>query len=301
MFKFYPILKDRIYRFLVDHHPRIIIERNWIKQYGYKPDWNNPRDLNEKIQWLICYGDTSLWPLLADKYRVRNYVTDKGLGHLLPELYGVYSDARDIDFNSLPERFVLKCNHDSGSTFIINKTQNFDKESIIQELDSKLKNKFGYRYCEPHYNRISPVIIAQEYLESKEDSYSSLLVDYRVWCFNGKPYSIWVDYYTEEYKFTHKKYICLYDLKWNYHPENEHFSDLYQDGKDRIPRPKCLPEMLLAAQKLAEGLPEARIDFYIIDGKLYFGEITLTSNRGRISHFTKDYLKELGDQIHLPK
>ena len=291
--------KDFLYRFLVDHHPRVIIDRIWMREYGYKPDWKNPRDLNEKIQWLICYGDTSKWPILADKYRVQEYVRDKGYGDLLPQLYGVWDDAENIDFERLPDRFILKCNHDSGSYKIVNKKEGYDRDEIISFLNAQLKEKFGYRYCEPHYNRIKPVIIAQEFIESTDDSFSSQLVDYRVWCFHGEPYSIWVDYYSTDYKTTHKKYICLYDLNWTSQPQNERFSDYYRDGSGIVPRPACLSEMLDAAKKLSTGLIEARVDFYIANGKLYFGEITLTSNRGRINHFTKEYLVELGRQIVL--
>ncbi len=288
------------YKYRVDHCPQKIIDLIWQREYGYKIDWNNPKDLNEKIQWLICFGDTSNWPLLADKYRVREYVAKKGLSELLPELYGVWSDARDIDFTKLPEKFILRCNHDSGSTYIIDQSTEYDKEAIIIDLNKHLKKKYGYAFCEPHYNLIKPRVIAQEFLNSNTDSFSTQLVDYRVWCFHGKPYSIWVDYYPDNYRETHHKNIDVYDLNWNHHPEFESFSKRYQDGGGIVPRPENLSEMLDAAQILSENLPEARIDFYIVNGQLYFGEITLTSNRGRITHFTKEYLLELGNQIKLP-
>lgn len=301
MFRLKDRIKDIGYRFLVDHYPRVIIDHRWKRDYGYSIDWNNPRDLNEKIQWLICYGDTSLWPILADKYLVRDYVKSKGLGHLLPELYGIWKNAKDIDFDALPDRFVLKCNHDSGSTHIIDRSKGFDKSLIIENLNKHLEKKFGYNYCEPHYNRIEPLIIAQELLDSRQDTFSTQLVDYRIWCFNGEPYSIWVDYYSDSYKTTHQKFICLYDLDWGFHPELASFSKLYQKGKNIVPRPRNLSEMINAAKLLSKGFPEARIDFYIVDGRLYFGEITFTSNNGRITHYSNDYLIELGDQVKLPE
>ncbi len=291
-------LRYERYKFLVDHHPRPVIDKIWLREYGYKPDWEHPRDINEKIQWLICYGDTSQWPLLADKYRVREYVKQKGYGQLLPELYGVWEDARDIDFDQLPDRFILKCNHDSGSYQIVKKTEGYDKEAIAAYLNSHLNQKYGYRWCEPHYNKIKPLILAQEFLPST-DSFSTALVDYRVWCFNGNPFSIWVDYYQESYQDSHKKFINEYDLNWRVRPHNV-FSQNHQDGKGIVPKPTVLQEMLKAAQELSQGLPEARIDFYIVNNHIYFGEITLTSNSGRICHYTNDYLKELGKQIQLP-
>lgn len=288
------------YKYRVDHYPQKVIDIIWQRDFGYKIDWNNPKDLNEKIQWLICFGDTSKWPDLADKHKVREYVTKKGLAHLLPKEYGAWEKADEIDFDSLPEKFVLKCNHDSGSTYILDKAAGFDKASIISDLNDHLAQKYGYRYCEPHYNLIHPLVIAQEKIEMEDSPLSTLLVDYRIWCFHGKPFSIWIDYYPDDYNKTHHKNIELYDLDWNYQPNNAVFSERYRDGRGRISRPALLDDMLDAAAILSQGLPEARVDFYIANDRLYFGEITLTSNRGRITHYTPEYLVELGNQIHLP-
>lgn len=289
-------IKSFIYNYLVDHYPRIIIDKIWKKTYGRKMNWKNPIDINEKIQWLICYGDTSLWPTLADKYKVREYVTNLGYGHLLPELYGHWEDANDIDFDSLPDKFIIKCNHDSGSWHIIDKKKEFDRKAIINKLNASLRRKFGYRNCEPHYNKIHPQIIAEQFLESKQDIFSSSLVDYKVWCFDGKPYSIWACY-NRDHDGTD---VNLYDLTWKVHPECSVFTNYYRDGKGRCPKPKVLDEMLEAASVLSKGQPEVRVDFYIVDGKLYFGELTLTSMCGRMSCYTKDYLIELGNQVKLP-
>lgn len=283
----------------MDHYPRPVIDKIWLQEYGYKPDWKHPRDLNEKIQWLICYGDTSQWPMLADKYLVREYVKQKGYVHILPQVYGVWGDAQDIDYNRLPDRFILKCNHDSGSYRIVNKAEGYDKDAIANYLNTQLHTKFGYRWCEPHYNKIRPLVIAQEFLPAT-DKYSTALVDYRVWCFHGNPFSIWVDYYQDSYQDSHRKFINVYDLNWHVLPQTTVFSHTYQDGKGLVPKPVVLPETLKAARVLSQGLPQSRIDFYIVNSHLYFGEITLTSNRGRITHFSKDYLIELGQQIHLP-
>lgn len=289
-------IKSYSYNYLVDHYPRIIIDRIWKKNYGRKMNWKNPVDINEKIQWLICYGDTSLWPTLADKYKVREYVTNLGYGHILPELYGHWENANDIDFDALPEKFVIKCNHDCGSCHIIDKKKGFDKKAIVSELNACLKRKFGYRNCETHYNKIQPMIIAEQFLESKQDSFSSSLIDYKVWCFDGKPYTIFVCYNRDHLV----KDVNVYDTMWNVHPEYSIFTSTCKDGMGRCPKPIALEEMLEAASILSKGQPEVRVDFYIVDGKLYFGELTLTSSRGRMDYFTKDYLIELGNQVKLP-
>ena len=116
-------MKSILYKYLVDHYPRIIIDRIWKKTYGHKLNWENPIDINEKIQWLICYGDTSNWHILADKYKVREYVTEKGYRDILPKLYGCWEDANNIDFSSLPDKFIIKCNHDSASWHIIDQSK----------------------------------------------------------------------------------------------------------------------------------------------------------------------------------
>lgn len=123
-------LGDWRYNFYVDNRPRTIIDRIWMRDFGYTVEWKHPRDLNEKIEWLICYGDTSAWPDLADKYKVREYVKEKGYEYLLPQLYGVWKDVSQIDYTSLPNKFVIKCNHDCGSYHIVNKQDGFNMEDI---------------------------------------------------------------------------------------------------------------------------------------------------------------------------
>ena len=103
---------------------------------GYSLDWKHPRDINEKIQWLLVYGDTTEWTRLADKYKVREYVKEKGLEHLLVPLYGVWDDTKQIDFDALPEKFVIKCNHDYGSTIVVNKNSaDYNRKDICEKLD----------------------------------------------------------------------------------------------------------------------------------------------------------------------
>ena len=279
----------------IDLYPKFVIDTIWKKQFGYSIDWKHPRDINEKIQWLICYGDTSQWPDLADKYKVRDYVIQKGYSELLPKLYGKWEKAEDIDFHLLPNKFIIKCNHDSNSWHKIDQSKGFDKEALISDLNAHIKRKWGYINCEPHYNKIKPLIIAEQLLESKIDSFSSSLVDYKVWCFDGKPYSVWVCYNRDH----HGTDVNLYDLNWQVHPEYSVFTNYYRNGGGKVPKPQNLAEMLEVAGNLSKGLPEARIDFYIVDGKLYFGEITLTSIYGRMEVFTKDYLIELGNQVIL--
>lgn len=277
--------------------PEKVADRDWRKWKGYGIDWENPRDINEKIQWLMYRSDTTKWSELADKYKVREYVASKGLEGILIPLLGVWKKAGDIDFESLPDKFVLKCNHDSGSTIIVDKSNGFNPDEIRATLDRHLRVKYGFERSELYYNRIKPLILAEKYLEPDDPSISASPVDYKIWCFDGKPYSVWAC----SDRTSDSVYVNTYDLDWNVHPEVSIFTDHYRDGGGRVPRPACLDEMLDAAGKLSEGFPEVRVDFYEVGGKLYFGEMTFASLNGKMDFYTQEYLKELGDQCILPR
>ena len=206
-------------------------------------------------------------------------------------------NASEIPFDTLPNKFILKCNHDSNSWHKVDKQKGYDKDFIIKDLTAHLKRKWGYVNCEPHYNKIKPLVIAEELLENEDNTISSSLIDYKVWCFDGKPYSVWVCSNRDH----HGTDVNIYDLDWNVHFEHSVFTPHYRNANGKVPKPQNLAEMLKAASDLSKGLPEARIDFYIVNGKLYFGEITLTSIYGRMDVFTKEYLKELGEQVKLPR
>jgi len=289
-------LKWQVRKFLVDHYPKMIIDHEWSAEFGHKIDWRSPRDINEKIQWLICYSDTSEWTRLADKYKVREFVKERGLGSILTNLYGVWDDARKIDFDKLPEKFVLKCNHDSASTIIVDKTKEFNKEQIVSFYQKRLKQKFGYINCEPHYNKIHPLVIAEEFLHNQknvEDNKS--LIDYKFWCFDGKVDSICVlyDRTIGSVKET------VFDLDWNPHPEYVESNGHYKRADTIIERPKSFIQMLDVAKILSKGFPEVRVDLYEVDGQVFFGEMTFTSNRGRM-HYVESYLNRLGQYVKLP-
>ena len=275
--------------------PKAVISRKWKRYMGYPLDWKEPRDINEKIQWLLVNSDISEWTRLADKDKVRDYVKEKGLGHLLLKHYGVWENAELIDFDALPNRFVLKCNHDYGSTIIVDKTSpDFNRNAICERLNYCLKRNYAVG-GEIHYRRIPPRVIAEEYLEmtEAEKKVSSSQIDYKVWCFDGKPYWIWC-LFNRSRRCLH---INIYDLEWNPHPEYIVPNGHVRPGEDEIPKPKSLAEMLNAASILSEGFPQVRVDFYDIDGRLYFGEMTFTSNGGMMRCFTQEYLKILGDKI----
>lgn len=289
-------LKNSIRKLLWNHFRAYMINHIWQGRYGYKIDWNNPRDINEKMQWLASFGDTSLWSLCADKYRVREFLRERELEYLAVKLHGVWTNANDIDYDALPQKFVLKCNHDSGTYIKVDKSKPFSKEKYNRELNNNLKVKYGYKMGETYYNRIKPCIIAEEFLESHDCDFSTSLVDYKVWCFDGKPYCTWACHNRDK----HCTYVNIYDMDWQVHPEYSVFTDHYRDGQGKVPKPQTFDEMMKAAAILSKGFPEVRVDFYEVDGKLYFGEMTFMAIAGQIDCYTPEFLKLLGDQCVLP-
>ena len=285
------ILGRKWHEWELDHRYERVAKRAWKKRFGAPLDLDHPQDLNEKIQWLMCRSDTSAWTPLSDKVKVREYVAGKGLGDLLVPLLGTWKRSADIPWDTLPEKFVLKCNHDSGSTHIVDAQT--DRQAVGTVLDEALRQKYGYRHGEMHYNGISPCILAEEYLDSGE----AAPVDYKVWCFGGQPYCIWACHG----RTADHVYVNVYDLDWNPRPEASVFTDHYRDGGSSLPKPATLPQMLEAAAKLSEGFPEVRVDFYEVRGRLYFGELTFASLMGRMDFYTPAFLKELGDQVTLPR
>ena len=293
------IFEKRRDSFLLDHFPKVFISRKWKRKFGYSIDWKHPRDINEKIQWLLVYSDTSEWTRLADKYKVREYVKEKGLENLLVPLYGVWETTEEIDFDRLPDRFVIKCNHDYGSTIIVDKNDiYYNRKAICEKLDKCLKRGFDYN-GELHYRGIPRKIIAERYLEmsDSEKALSSSIIDYKVWCFNGKPCFIITMYNRTKDSLFHE----AYDLNWNAHPEYLVPTSHCRIGNDKIPKPKSFSEMMEAASILSKGFPEVRVDFYEIDGRLFFGEMTFTSWEGMMMQYTPEYRKILGDLVILPK
>lgn len=282
--------------FLERFYPKILIQRKFYKHLGYKIDWDHPLDINEKINWLKIYSDTSLWTELADKYKVRSYVENKGLGYMLVPLLGKWDSVESIQWASLPDKFVMKINNGSGDILICNNKNDLNTFEWERRFKSLFSKPFGYVMGEPHYDAIKPCIIAEELLDhTQQDIQSTSLIDYKVWCFNGKPHSIWVC--TNRTK--ERVFVASYDLDWNYHPEHSISTSHYILSTKLVPKPQCLDEILNAAKILSEGFPEVRVDFYVINNRPYFGEMTFSSNAGYMQFYTKEFLLELGNNINL--
>jgi hypothetical protein len=264
--------------------------KNWWYNFKKKPlNLDNPLTFNEKIQWLKLYDSTPIKTFLADKYKVRNYIKKViGEEYLIP-IYGVYDNSEDINFDKLPNKFVIKYNHGSGFNIIVKNKTKLNLENIKKRLNIWKKLKFGNNSVELHYRDIIPKIIIEKYM----DDGTGDLKDYKITCFNGKPEFIWID--SERY-INHKR--NLYDLNWNQLPYkiNSHYPT-FQSPK----KPKHLKKLLNLASILSKGFATARVDFYIIKQKIYFGEITFTSTSGLDDVVPESFDKRLCSLIRLPK
>lgn len=259
--------------------------RRWI-------DWKHPKSIDEKIQWMKFYGDTSQWSRLADKYAVREYVREKGLEHILVPLLGKWDKAEDIDWATLPNQFVMKANHGSGDVMVCTDRSQVDTHQWTQYFSEILKHKFGEDLGEPHYNKIPPCIIAEQYLDSTKQQIASCSpIDYKIWCFDGRPAYIWACHNRTK----HSCEVGLYDLDWNFLPQYSVSQEHYQLTPHPIPAPEHLKEMLEYASILTQGFPVVRMDMYEIDGHVYFGEMTFTPASGTNTFYTNEFLKILGD------
>lgn len=286
-------------RFLTRLHiltPIRVAKLRFFYVLGRWPDFENPKDLNEKINWMKFYGDTSMWSLLADKYAVREYVRSKGLGDLLIPLIGKWDSVEEIDWDTLPNQFVMKCNNGTGDVLICKDKTKLDIEKTKEHFNKHLKKKLSIFTGEPHYAKIKPCIIAEQLLDSSRQPCSSSLIDYKVWVFGGE--TAFIRVYTNRRGYFAD--VMSYDTDWKPHPEWSVFTEHYHRQEKLVPRPRCLEQMLEVAQRLSEGQPFARIDLYEVDGKVYFGEITMTSSAGYMNNFTKDMLRWMGDKVQLP-
>ncbi len=269
---------------------------------GKKLDLKNPKDLNEKIQWLKFHVDLKVWADLADKYKVREYVKKRGLENILVKLYGKYDTVEELfnKWDSLPTKFVLKSNNGCGTVKIIKDKNIIDKNKLSKEVHYWLKQKdIGIGSVELHYDLIKPCIIAEELLEDETiNSFSQSLIDYKIWCFDGKPYCCAALY--DRNMTSHKAKFDLYDLNWN--PIRNEITHLDSRHYDLIlPKPKNWEKMLEYASTLSQGHSEVRVDLYNINGKIYFGEMTFTAKGGFQDNYSDDILLKMGEQIDLNK
>ena len=271
-------------------YPEILCDW-YFEKTGEKLNLEAPRTFNEKIQWLKLYDATPLKTRLSDKYLVRQWVADKiGEKYLIP-LLGVWDSFDEIDFDLLPNQFVLKANHGSGWNIIVKDKSKFDRSEARKKFSVWMNTNFAYSIClELQYRDITPKILAEKYLEDK----SGGLVDYKFYCFEGNPFN--VGHYVDRYKKGGYKAVN-YDMEWNPTPwttEADHKPGII------IKKPEMFNEMLGLANTLCIGFHHVRVDFYLVNNQIYFGEMTFSSGSGLDQIEPDEWNRKLGDMIKLP-
>lgn len=256
---------------------------------GRKLNLQNPITYNEKLQWLKLYDRNPLYTNLVDKYEVRTFISEKiGNEYLIPVI-GVYNSAEEINWESLPDKFVLKCTHGSGTNIICLDKSKLNIDLAKEKLNKWMKKSWYWYGREWSYKNVTPRIICEKYMV---DESGKELKDYKVFCFNGSPKIIQVDF--NRFK-GHKR--NLYDTDWNYiHASIQEPTD----PNTVIKKPEKLDKMLELARLLSKDFAHVRVDFYSINDRIYFGEMTFYHGAG-FQKFTPESLGvKMGNWIKLP-
>lgn len=293
IFSYLHEMRMAIYRLIGRFSPVLLIQIWYSNVHHEKINLENPQTLDEKINWLKLNGNISLWTRCADKYLVRDYVEEKGLESTLNTLYGVYEKPCDIDFEALPDSFVLKTNNGGGgkNVLIVRDKSKLNQDDARKKLGRWLRAKPWLMYYEPQYKGIKPKIIAERYLGGLDED--TPLNDIKINCVNGKAYSVLIC--SDRELGVHSSY-SEFDLDWNLH--NECIAPEYRTDK-YIPKPVALDRLIEYSEILSEDIPFVRVDWYEILGEPVFGEMTFTPSGGFDSSYVLKYQRELGAKIKI--
>lgn len=258
-----------------------------------KIDWENPKRFTEKLQWLKIFDHNPLYTKLVDKYEVKEYVAGKiGREHVIPTL-GVWDCFEDINFDMLPNSFVLKTTHDSGGGIVCEDKNTFDYKAAKRKLKRHLARNFFWKGREWAYKDVKPRIIAEPYIETLGKPNS---VEYKLTCFNGRAQNI-----TVCRGIAHDALANRTNDNYNRKLEHLEWWAYYKNGSSEFEFPDVIYDMIQYADILSEGIPQVRVDFYFDEGKVLFGEMTFYTWGGFI-HFVPDKTDRLmGDMILLPE
>lgn len=288
--------RDKVMTFL-KKSLRFLPDKTYIKLYyrlrvGRPLNTKNPTTLNEKLQWLKFNYRFPLQSIVSDKLLVRDYVAEKiGAEYLIP-LLGTWENYDDVDFDKLPEKFVLKCNHDSGGLVVCTDKSKLDQKEARNRVEKSLKSNFFYIGREYQYRNIKPRIICEQFISDN----GKVPMDYKIYCFNGKPDVILVckDRFSDN---THRASYLYFDQEWRFQPLNKGDETLTEVD---VPKPKNLDRMIEIAKDLSKDFLFARIDLYNIDGQIYFGEITLSPNSGFDPDIKYETDLMFGERLKIP-
>lgn len=278
------------------HITDIIPDKTFLKlsyriKLKEKLDFNNPQTFNQKLQWLKIYDRQDKYTELVDKILVKDYAADKiGSKYVIPTL-GIYDSFDDIDFDKLPDQFVLKCNHDSASVVICDDKKTFNTDAARKKLVSGLKTDMYKKQREWPYKNVKRKILAEKYIKPNN---GKELEDYKLMVFNGK---VKCSFVCSDRNSSSGLKVTFFDKNWQVMPFERH----YPKSDKKIPKPENYEQMIKLAEILVKDIPFARVDFYNVNGKIYFGEITFFPGAGFEEFTPSSWDKKLGDWLELPK
>lgn len=312
-FRFSVLAAKGFYKTMPD---REFYEKSYRLSYGKKLNLENPQGFSEKIMWLKLHDRKPLYTTLVDKYAVRRYIAEQvGEDCLIPLVGGPWEHFEEIDFSALPNQFVLKCTHDSGSVIVCRDKEHFDIEAAGRSLSKRLKRNYYYGNREWPYKDVPPRIIAEAYIhpaggspcpaDAASISAAQLqrergLLDYRFMCFNGrvKALFLYVGVIDQQGHTTENCYSNVYDRDFRPLPVRE------EEPNYPIPieKPENFEAMVALAERLSQGFPLLRVDQYNIDGQIKIGELTLYHNAGLANIFAPpEWDGIFGSWIKLPE
>lgn len=280
-------LSRYFFMILLKASPKLAVKLLYWVNTGDKLNLESPRNFNEKIQWIKVFWNDERFTKCSDKYTVREYVMNCGYAYILNELYGVFETVDEINFDALPQKFVLKVTNGCGYNIICDDKEKIDINRVKRTLSKWQKEKFGCFTAERQYWSEKPLIVCEKYLEDRKGK----LIDFKIFCFHGVPHYIQVDFD----RFSHHT-RNIYDVEWNI----LNLELGYPNNNDRHEKPINLSKMLEIATILSQGFYHVRIDLYDLDGTVYFGEMTFTHTAGYKKFNPEKYNQIFGDLIHLP-
>ena len=264
----------------------------WRLKFHKSLNLDNPQTFNEKLQWLKIHDRKPIYTTMADKYVVKKYVADKIGGEYIIPTLGVWESFEDINFDILPNQFVLKCTHDSGGIIIVKDKNNFDKKSARKLLERNLIRNFYYCGREWPYKNVPPRIIAEKYMEDSQDKE---LRDYKFYCFDGKVHALLL---VTNRHGKGKMYFDYFDSEFSHLNLTNHW---HSNAPVTPRKPYSFDTMIELAKILSTGIPHVRVDFYEMNGRVYFGEMTFYNNSGFLKIHPDDWEIEWGNLIRLPQ
>lgn len=277
-----------VYKLMPD---KMFLKMAYRIEMGKKLDFNNVKLYTEKLQWLKINDHNPIYTRMVDKYEAKKYVSEIIGEQYVNPCLGVWEKFDEIDFSSLPQKFVLKCSHDSGTVIVFDKEKNIDIKKLKRIFDRRIRKNYYINNREWPYKNVLPRIIAEPYLE---DTIDKELRDYKFFTFNGEPKVLYI---AQGRGKDEETVADFFDMEFNHLPFT-----IDHDMSSQIPHPPINFELMKQlAAKLSKGTPQLRVDFYEVNGKIYFGELTFFHCSGLVDFHPEKWNEVFGDWVILPE